>query len=206
VVGLAGDVALEAADDLGLGLALGDAALGVGAAALAVAQADDGDHVQGAVGVSVAVGVESMTVAAAAGDRDRAGAAERGEGAVVAGSFDVLSGGDEQLAGVAGRDAKQLGRARRGGRDERGEVFVERSDLLVELLDASRERAEREPRALGGLSQVGGVRSQAQAEAGLAECRLALRELVAEGVGSGDDHSGAAAASSGLSPTRRCAS
>src|SRR3954451_2688515 len=45
---LACDVALEAADDLALGLAVGEASLGVGAGALAVAQAADGDHVQGA--------------------------------------------------------------------------------------------------------------------------------------------------------------
>ncbi len=66
------------------------------------------------------------------GDRDRAGAAE---GAAV----DVLPRGDEQLAGVAGRDPEQLGGARRGCRDERGEVPVEGGDLLVELCDAPRE-------------------------------------------------------------------
>src|SRR5687768_15978844 len=104
VVGLAGDVALEAADDLLLGLALGDAPLGVGACAGAVAQAADGDHVQGAVGVAVAAVVEAVAVAAAGGDRDRAGAAEGGERSVTAQPFDVLPGGDEQLPGVAGGD------------------------------------------------------------------------------------------------------
>src|SRR3954449_1691133 len=71
VVGLAGDVALEAADDLLLGLALGNPALRVGARALAVTQAADGDHVQRAVGVAVAAVVETVAVAAAGGDRDR---------------------------------------------------------------------------------------------------------------------------------------
>jgi hypothetical protein len=37
-----------------------------------------------------------------AGRGDRAGAAERGERAVAVEAFDVLSGGDEQLPGVAG--------------------------------------------------------------------------------------------------------
>src|SRR5215210_3681012 len=95
-VDLAGDVALEAADDLGLGLAFGGAALGVGAGAFAAAQAADGDHVQGAVGVAVAAVVEAVAVAAAGGDGDRAGAAECGEGAVVAEPVDVLAGGDQQ--------------------------------------------------------------------------------------------------------------
>src|SRR3954453_15649876 len=65
VVDLAGDVALEAADDLGLGLALGGAALRVGAGGLAMAQAADGDHVQGAVGVADAPGVEAVALGAA---------------------------------------------------------------------------------------------------------------------------------------------
>src|SRR4051794_3568231 len=64
VVELAGDVALEAADDLGLGLALGGAAFGVGACAFAIAQAADGDHVQRAVGVAVAAVVEAVAVGA----------------------------------------------------------------------------------------------------------------------------------------------
>ena len=79
VVELAGDVALEAADDLGLGLAFGGASFGVGAGLLAAAQAADGDHVQRSIGVAVAAGVEAVTVAAAGGDRDRAGTAKRRE-------------------------------------------------------------------------------------------------------------------------------
>src|SRR5688572_7983039 len=83
-VDLAGDVALEAADDLGLGLALGGAALCVCSGALAVAQAADGDHVQRAVGVAVAAVVEAVTVGASGGCRDWAGAGERSERAVAA--------------------------------------------------------------------------------------------------------------------------
>src|SRR3954471_21042008 len=66
VVELAGDVALEAADDLGLGLAFGGAPRGVSAGAFAVAQATDGDHVQRAVGVAVAAVVEAVAVGAPA--------------------------------------------------------------------------------------------------------------------------------------------
>src|SRR4051794_1992498 len=66
VVDLARDVALEAADDLGLGLAFGGAPRGVGAWAVAVAQGADGDHVQRAVGVAVAAVVEAVAVGAPA--------------------------------------------------------------------------------------------------------------------------------------------
>ncbi len=49
-VGLSGDVALEAAHDLALGLALTGAPVGVVAGALAVAQPTDGDQVKRPVG------------------------------------------------------------------------------------------------------------------------------------------------------------
>jgi hypothetical protein len=98
--------ALETADDLGLGLAFGCSALGVGARAGAVAQAADGDQVQRAVGVAVAAVVETVAGGLARGRRDRAGPAERGERALTAQALDVLPGADEQLSGVAGRDAR----------------------------------------------------------------------------------------------------
>src|SRR3954454_8240439 len=66
VVDLARDVALEAADDLGLGLAFGGAPRGVGARAFAAAQAADRDHVQRAVGVAAAAVVEAVAVGAPA--------------------------------------------------------------------------------------------------------------------------------------------
>src|SRR5713101_8503215 len=74
VVDLAGDVALEAADDLFLAEAFGDAALGVGAGASAGAQPTDGDQGGGAVGVAVAAAVEPVSGGAAGGGVDRAGA------------------------------------------------------------------------------------------------------------------------------------
>src|SRR3954471_18789834 len=95
VVDLAGDVALEAADDFGLGLALAAAALGVGAGAGAVAQAADRDHVEGAVGVAVAAVVEPVAGRASAAGRDRAGAAERGKRGLAVEAVDVFTGGDE---------------------------------------------------------------------------------------------------------------
>ena len=59
-VDLAGDVALEAADDLRLGLAFGRAALGVGAGGRVRAQAGEHDPPQGVVGLAVTAGVEPV--------------------------------------------------------------------------------------------------------------------------------------------------
>src|SRR5438093_10283015 len=76
LVGLAGDVALEAADDLAAVEAFGSAAVGVGAGAGVVAEAADGDHVERAVGLAVAALVEAVAAAAAAAGLDRGGRAE----------------------------------------------------------------------------------------------------------------------------------
>src|SRR3954452_20591464 len=84
VIGLARDVALEAADDLAFGLAFGGAALRVGAGAVAVAQATDGDHVQGAVGFVVAAVLEAVAGGLAAAGGDRAAATQSGERGVAA--------------------------------------------------------------------------------------------------------------------------
>src|ERR1019366_9731490 len=75
VVDLAGDVALEAAEDLALGLAFGGPSLRVGAGALAVAQSADGDQVQCPVGLAVAAVVEAVSGCLARGCGDWAGAA-----------------------------------------------------------------------------------------------------------------------------------
>ena len=60
VVGLAGDVAFEAAEDFASVEAVGFAFGGVGAGAWVVSEAADGDHVQGAVGLAVAAVVEPV--------------------------------------------------------------------------------------------------------------------------------------------------
>src|SRR6266516_4801264 len=123
VVDLAGDVALEAADDLFLAEAFGDAALGVGAGASAVAQPADSDQVEGTVGLAIAAAVEPVSGGAAGGGGDRAGAAEVGEGGLAAQPFDVLAGADEQLAAVLGGDAEQAGRPWRGAGDQHGQLI-----------------------------------------------------------------------------------
>src|SRR5690606_27123077 len=65
VVELAGDVALEAPDDLLFGQAVLGASFGVGAGAGVPAQAAQHDAVEGGVGVAVAAAVEAVPVGAA---------------------------------------------------------------------------------------------------------------------------------------------
>src|SRR5208282_6892533 len=98
----------------GLGLALGGAAAQIGACAWAVAKAADDDQMQCPIGLPVAAVVQAVTRGLAGGRRDRTRAAQRGERRLAAEPFNVLPGGHEQLAGVAGRDAEQLSGARRG--------------------------------------------------------------------------------------------
>ena len=65
VVDLSGDVALEAADDLGFAQALLSAPFYVGAGARVVAEPAKNDYVEGSVGVAVAAAAEAVSVRAA---------------------------------------------------------------------------------------------------------------------------------------------
>src|SRR6266545_7362986 len=76
---LPGDVALEAADGLLLGLALLDAACHVVLGRLMPAQPNDHDAVQRRVGLAVAAAVEPMADDLARGGLDRGGAAQHRE-------------------------------------------------------------------------------------------------------------------------------
>src|SRR5665647_3330719 len=78
-VELAGEVALEAADDLHLGSAFGGAAGHVVAGGGVVAHAHDHDVVERGVGLPVPAPVESVPVGLARGRRDRTRAGQRGE-------------------------------------------------------------------------------------------------------------------------------
>src|SRR5712691_7828250 len=84
VVELAGDVALEAADDVAFGEAFGGAAGGVGAGSGAVVQPADGDHVQRLVRLAVAATVESVARRASGAGGDRGGGADAREGGFAA--------------------------------------------------------------------------------------------------------------------------
>lgn len=76
VVGLAGDVALETTDYLGLGQAFGGASGGIGSGALVVAQSTEYDDVEGVVGSAVTSAVELVSSGSAAAGRDGCAAAQ----------------------------------------------------------------------------------------------------------------------------------
>jgi hypothetical protein len=73
LVELAGDVALEASDDLFLGQAVFGASFHVGAGAEIPAQAAEHDAVERFVGLTVAAAVEAVAVGLAGGGGDRGG-------------------------------------------------------------------------------------------------------------------------------------
>ena len=74
-----------------------------------------------------------------------------------------------------------------GAADQPLELLVERGDLLVEGLDAPRERAQREAGGLRGELELARGGPQPAAEARLAADRHALGELLAQRLGSSDD-------------------
>lgn len=150
------------AHDLALGLAFGGSAFDVGAGALAVTQTTDDDQVQSTIGLVIAAIVEAVASRLARGGGDRAGAAYRGERALAAEPVDVLPGSDQQLAGLSGRDAEQLGAARRRGRDELLELAVQGRDLTIESLDPLGDRSQCELRCLERRVKVAGRGSLAE--------------------------------------------
>src|SRR5829696_1395497 len=75
LVDLAGDVALEAAQGLTAGLALGDAPGKVGAGLWIPAQTRQRDAIQRGIGLSVAAAVQAQAGGLAGGHLDRTGAA-----------------------------------------------------------------------------------------------------------------------------------
>ena len=89
--------ALEAADDLGLALPFYGAPLDVVEGGLVSAHADDDYSVEGGVGLSIAAAVEAMAGSLATGGRDRAGAAQLGQGGFGADALRVITDEDEHL-------------------------------------------------------------------------------------------------------------
>src|SRR5581483_7067941 len=186
VVGLAGDVAFVAAEDLASVETFGFTPCCVGLGVLAVGQSADGDHLEGAVGLSVAAVVEVVARGAAAAGLDRGGAAELGEGGFAAEPLDVLVVGDEELACVLGADSEEGDCAWCGGADEPVELLVELDGLIVECADSTSEASEREPAGLGRLVQAAHVGGQVQTERGSGPHRAAAAELATQLLGRGD--------------------
>jgi hypothetical protein len=107
VVDLAGYVALETSDDVGLGQAFLGPPFHIGAGAGVVAEPAENDHVEGPVGVAVAAAVESVSVGAAAAGGDRCGTTQVGEGGLGPDPVRVVAGAREELSGDFWSDARQ---------------------------------------------------------------------------------------------------
>lgn len=145
MVDLAGDVALEAADDLALGGSFGFASSGVGACAWAEAEAADRGEVEGAVGLSLAAAVEPVALRHAGARGERRDAAEHREAGLAAQPLGVVAGGDEQLAGDLDADPDLLEQSGVELTDELLDRLVQVCDLVVELDDPAGDALEREP-------------------------------------------------------------
>jgi hypothetical protein len=118
LVDLSGDVALQAADDLFAGLALGESLGHVGLGGWMPAESADDDGVERTVGLAVTAAVEPVSLLAARRRVDRGRPAERRERGGRAQQFGVVAGGGEQCHGVLRADAvhrsggdRQLNRA-----------------------------------------------------------------------------------------------
>jgi hypothetical protein len=143
-VDLAGDVALQAADDLVLRQAFGGAPLDVGARRRVSAHPGEHDPPQRVVGLAVAARVESP-----AGDFPRRGG-DRGDRAQVRPGglrpqpFRVVPGRDQQQGSGVGADAVQGEQAGCAGSDEGDDELVEPLDLAVEEFGAPSQLAQRD--------------------------------------------------------------
>src|SRR5215212_4932013 len=118
VVDLAGEVALDAADDLGFGQALFGPPFDIGAGAGTEPHPDDHGQVQGPVGVAVPAAVQPVPAGLARAGRDGGDPAQVGEGGLAAEPLGVLAGGCQQLAGVVVADREQLQEPGSGPTDE----------------------------------------------------------------------------------------
>src|SRR5215213_8996925 len=99
VVDLAGEVALDAADGLELGVALGGLAGDIGLGLGVNAHAGDGGHVQGPVGLTVAAAVEAVALGLAGGGGQRGDPAQHREAGLAADAAGVIAQGDQDLSG-----------------------------------------------------------------------------------------------------------
>src|SRR5215203_1130241 len=121
-VDLPGYVALEAADDLSLALALLCAPRDVLLGATLSAHPGQADHVQRAVGLPVATAVETVPYDLAGGGFDGGDPAQTGEGGLASQPLGVVAGHDQERRGVVGTDARQSDQLRGGLRHQPIEV------------------------------------------------------------------------------------
>src|SRR5271170_5558238 len=140
-VDLAGDVALQAADDFLLGFSFGRAAFGVGAGGRVRAQASEHDPPQGVAVLAVAARVEPAADGLARRCRDGGGAAQVRPGGLAAQSSWVVPGCDEQQRCGVGADPVEGEKPGGAGGDEGADELVEALELAVEELRAASQLA-----------------------------------------------------------------
>src|SRR6266480_7851054 len=143
-VDLAGDVTLEAADDLLLGQAFLAAPVDVGAGRRVRAHPRDHDPPQGVVGLAVAAGVEAVTGDFPRRCGDRGSRAQVRPGGLGAEPLRMVPGGDEQQRRGVGADAIEGEQARGVAGHEGDEELVEAAELAVEELGAPAELPQRD--------------------------------------------------------------
>src|SRR5829696_525182 len=106
---LPGHIALQAADDFLLGLALADPAGEVVLGRLVVAQPGHHDSVERCVGLAVPTPIQPMPLGLARGGLDRGGPAQHRERRIRAEPIGVVPGGDQQRPGRDGLVAASQG-------------------------------------------------------------------------------------------------
>ena len=143
-IDLAGDVALQAANDFLLGFPFGCAAFGVGAGRRIIAQAGEHDPPQGVVGLAVAARVEPAADGLARGCRDGGDAAQVRPGGLAAQPFRVVPGCDEQQRCGVGADPEEGDKAGSAGSDKGADEVIEAAELAVEELRAASQLAQRD--------------------------------------------------------------
>jgi hypothetical protein len=133
-VDLAGDVALQTAQDVELGEALVGPPLDIGPGWWVAVHADQGDAPQGVVGAAVTSPVEPVAVGATRGRGDGRGTAQVGEGGFGAEPLGIVAGGDQQLAGGVDPDPGQGEQGGGDGGDQGLQLAIEVVELALELL------------------------------------------------------------------------
>ena len=142
-VDLAGDVTLQAPDDLRLRQAFGGAPLGVGAGGRVVAHPGDHDPPQGMVGLPVAAEVEPVTGTfpdEAGSGRPRTGAPRRPPSAAAPGGPRPRSAAGRRCPG----HAVQGEQGRRPGGHQRDDELIQALELAVEELRAPAQLPQRD--------------------------------------------------------------
>ena len=129
VVDLTGEVALDAAHNLGFGQAFLGPPFDIGTGAGTEPHPDDNGQVQRLVGVAVAAAVQPVPAGLAGAGRDGGDSAQVGEGSLAAQPLGVLAGGNEQLAGMVVADREQLQEPGSGPTDEGGQPLVSQGEL-----------------------------------------------------------------------------